>query len=117
MIACVQIKYFAAAVARAADPMLLGVPVILVRYAKERGRVAAVSSEAEAAGVQPGMALSRARAVCPGGCFLMLDAQRADAALDALLELLWMFTHQVEIDETAYPQMVVAYLDLGRLNL
>ena len=116
MIACVQIKYFAAAVARAADPMLLGVPVILVRYTKERGRVAAVSSEAEQAGVQPGMALSRARAVCPGGCFLMLDAQRADAALDALLEVLWTFTHQVEIDETAYPQTVVAYLDLGRLN-
>ena len=116
MIACVQIKYFAASVARAADPMLLGVPVILVRYAKERGRVAAVSAEAEQAGVQPGMALSRARAVCPGGCFLMQDAQRADAALETLLELLWTFTHQVEIDETAYPQTVVAYLDLGRLN-
>ena len=117
MIACVQIKYFAAAVARAADPMLLGVPVILVRYTKERGRVAAVSAEAEQAGVQPGMALSRARAVCPGGCFLMLDAQHGDEALDTLLEVLWTFTHQVEIDETAYPQTVVAYLDLGRLNL
>ena len=60
MIACVQIKYFAAAVARAADPMLLGVPVILVRIRKERGRVAAVSSEAEGGrgsagdGAQPG---------------------------------------------------------------
>ena len=117
MIACVQIKYFAAAVARAADPMLLSVPVILVRYAKERGRVAAVSAEAEQAGVQPGMALSRARAVCPGGCFLMLDTQRVDAALETLLETLWTFTHQVEIDEAAYPQTVVAYLDLGRLNL
>ncbi len=47
----------------------------------------------------------------------MLDVQRADAALEALLEVLWTFTHQVEIDETAYPQTVVAYLDLGRLNL
>ena len=116
MIVCVQIKYFAAAVARAADSMLLGVPVILIRYAKERGRVAAVSSEAEGAGVQPGMALSRARAVCPDGCFLTLDTQRGDEALDTLLEILWTFTHQVEIDETAYPQTLVAYLDLGQLK-
>ncbi|OWY58949.1 hypothetical protein B7486_77210, partial [cyanobacterium TDX16] len=98
------------------DGALADVPVILVEYPKQRGRVLAASLEAEVAGVKRGMALSRARALVPRGAFLTATPMHIDQALDHLLVALWTFTGQVEIDETSFPQSLTAYLDLGNLN-
>ena len=116
MIACVQVRHFAAAIERQLDPALAGVPLILIAYPKQRGKVVAVSQEAESAGVVVGMPLSRARAFCPQGCFITADETHYEQALDHALAALWTFTNCVEIDETAFPQTLVAYLDLGRLK-
>ena len=102
-IACVQIRQFATTVERQIDGALRDVPVILIEYPKQRGRVLAVSKESELAGVKIGMALSRARALVPKGAFLTATPSHTDQALDHFLAALWTFTHQVELDETSYP--------------
>jgi DNA polymerase IV len=116
MIACVLIRDYAISLQRQADPALVDVPLILVRYGKKFGKVAAASPEAHAYGVEPGLYLNRARGLCPGAQFLTLDMDGCQRALDRLLEILWTFTNRVEIEETAYPRQAVCYLDLGRLN-
>jgi nucleotidyltransferase/DNA polymerase involved in DNA repair len=116
MIACVLIRDFAVSVELQADGALAGVPLLLVEYGKKRGKVAAVSREASKLGVAPGLSLSRARALCPDGHFLTLDKIRQQEALDKVLETLWIFTNRVEVEETAYPQSLLCYLDLGKLK-
>lgn len=116
MIACVRVRQFAAIVERLANPELDGLPLILIAYQGQRGKVVAASKAAEIAGVVPGLSKSRAKALCPGARFLIEDQKRYDQALDHLLAVLWEFTPQVEIDEAAYPHEVVAYLDIGSLN-
>lgn len=116
MIACVQIQHFATAVERQLDGALRDVPLILVHYPKRQGRVQALSLEAEIAGIKPGMALSRARALAPKGAFQTAEPEHSEQALENLLAAFWTFTGQVEIDDAAYPQTLIAYLDLGPLN-
>jgi nucleotidyltransferase/DNA polymerase involved in DNA repair len=116
MIACVRVRQFAATVERLANPELEGLPLILIAYQGQRGKVVAASKAAEIAGVVPGLSKSRAKALCPSARFLVGDQKRYDQALDHLLAVLWEFTSQVEIDEAAYPHEVIAYLDLGTLN-
>lgn len=116
MIACVQLRHFATTVERKLDGALADVPIILVEYPKQRGRVLAASLEAECAGVKRGMALSRARALMPRGAFLTATPTHIEQALDHLLAVFWTFTGQVEIDDASFPQSLTAYLDLGNLN-
>lgn len=116
MIACVRISHFAAAVERQFDPALAGVPLIVIAYKGQRGKVIAASREAELNGVSPGCSRTRARALCPKAVLISADPQQYEQALDHLLATLWTFTSHVEIDESVYPQAVEAYLDLGSLN-
>lgn len=116
MIACVVIPYFAAKLERANNPLLRGIPVIVVRYGARHGKVIALSSEAEAAGVHIGMALSRARALCPASMLVTEEAARHERGLEQVLNTLWTFTNWVEVEESALPHTLIAYLDLGQLN-
>jgi DNA polymerase IV len=112
MIGFLRIPYFAATLESQRDPALAGAPLILVEYGKKRGKVTAISPEAQASGVSVGLSLNRARALCPNGHYLTRSAQ---AVPDALLMLLWTFTNRVELDPVAFPQTAVCYLDLGTL--
>jgi nucleotidyltransferase/DNA polymerase involved in DNA repair len=116
MIACVVIPYFAAAVQRQTDPMLLDLPMLLVEYGAKRSKIAAVSREAAEMNAAPGLSLSRARGLCPAGHFLPFHEHDLQTAADGLLKTFWQFTNRVELDEAAYPQTGVFYLDLGNLR-
>ncbi|MBK9745764.1 MAG: hypothetical protein IPO91_03200 [Chloroflexi bacterium] len=116
MIACVVVPHFAAKLERAHNPLLRGIPLIVIRYGAQRGKVVALSSEAEASGVHIGMTLSRARALCPSAVLVSEDAPRHEHGLEQVLNTLWTFTNRVEVEEVALPHTLIAYLDLGQLN-
>src|SRR5688572_23215509 len=108
-IACVVISHFAAAVHRQADPALHGVPLLLVKHGAKRSKIAGVSAEAEKLSAVPGLALGRARGLCPAGHFVALDETRTQSAIDGLFQTLWEFTNRVELDTTHQPQTGVFY--------
>lgn len=83
-IACIQVPWFAIAVARREHPQLAGRPVVVGGAPEEHAEVTACSAEAMAAGVVPGMSLRRALALCPGAVFLPLAAARIRAEADRL---------------------------------
>jgi DNA polymerase IV len=116
MIACVMIPYFATLVQQQTDPALAGIPLLLIKYGAKRSKVMAVSAEAAALGAVAGMSLSRARGTCPTAHLVSFHEQTMQQACDRLLETLWEYTNRVEVDETAYPQTGVFYLDLGMLR-
>jgi nucleotidyltransferase/DNA polymerase involved in DNA repair len=102
------------AVERRERPRLAGQPVIVVddaRSSRSNAVVLDCSHEALAAGVQPGMALSRAEHLCPEAAFLppRLDLYRAAAT--ALFDLL---SSQMPAVEQAQPGGI--YLDLRGLE-
>jgi nucleotidyltransferase/DNA polymerase involved in DNA repair len=86
----------------------------LVDYGQRRARIAAASASARAAGVLPGLSLTRARALCPNLTPQPLKQERIDALRDRLLNTLWTYSNQIELDADAIPQSAVLWLDLGR---
>lgn len=114
MIACVLVPYFAALLEQKAQAN--SAPLILIEYRGSRGKVIALSETAARMGVERGISLSRARALCPQAQLLSARPEHYQQARDFLLTLLWEFTNRVEIDEAAYPHTLRAYLDLGSLN-
>lgn len=89
-------------------------PTVLVDYAQRRARIAAASASARAAGIIPGLSLTRARALCPNLTPQPLKQERIDALRDRLLNTLWTYTNRIELDEDSMPQSAVLWLDLGR---
>jgi DNA polymerase IV len=116
MIACVVIPHFAVQVEWQHDPALSDLPLVVVQYGKKKGKVLALSKEAAHRGIEVGQAISRTRALCPTVYIQTFDVQRYESAINALLITLWTFTNRIQLDETAYPQNAVFYLDLGRLR-
>lgn len=114
--ACAVIAGFAAETASLNTPALADGPLLLADYAAKRPRVAACSAEAAALGIEPGMALSRARGLCPTAHVAPFDAAEHQAALDRLVALLWTFSNRVEVDSSLFPQTAACYIDLGTLN-
>lgn len=88
-------------------------PTALVDYGQRRARIAAASASARAAGVLPGLSLTRARALCPNLTPQPLKQERVEALRDRLLNTLWTFTNRIELDEDTMPQAAVLWLDLG----
>ena len=89
-------------------------PTVLVDYSQRRARIAAASASARAAGVLPGLSLTRARTLCPNLTPQPLKQERIDALRDRLLNTLWTYTNRIELDADAMPQAAVLWLDLGR---
>lgn len=115
MIACVVVPHFAALLEQKAQAS--GAPLVIIEYRGSRGKVIAMSETARRMGVERGISLSRARALCPQAQILAARPEVYQQARDFLLTLLWEFTNRVEIDEAAYPHTIIAYLDLGNLNV
>jgi DNA polymerase-4 len=108
MILHVDMDAFFASVEQAANPRLLGRPVIVCGDPDRRGTVATASYEARAFGVQAGMPTGQARALCPEGVFLEGQPEKYRSVSVYLLELYKRVTPTVEpfsIDE--------AFLDLA----
>jgi DNA polymerase IV len=113
MIACVLIPHFATAVERKDDPSLHGIPLIVGGMPWESGKVFSMSHEAAAQGVQPGLPLRQAQALCPQARFLPASQARYELAFEEMLETLSEFTRDVEPGEV-HPRAVV-YMDIGPL--
>src|SRR5215207_9845450 len=116
MIVCVVVSAFAVTLQRQVTPEYGDVPLILAKYGQKQGRVLAISDEARAFGVEVGMTLARARAVCPQAYVLTPEPQFYEDGIERLLEILWTFTNRIEVEERLYPQEAVCYLDVGRLQ-
>jgi nucleotidyltransferase/DNA polymerase involved in DNA repair len=114
MIACVLVPYFAAAVERRDDPSLAAVPLVIGAAMEDSGKVFAVSAEAARMGVQPGLSLRQARALCPHARFVPADQARYRHAFDALLEVLAGFTPLIEPSLVLHSAL--CWLDLGKLG-
>lgn len=114
MIACVVVPYFAAALEQKAQAT--DAPIIVIEYRGSRGKVIAMSEAAQMMGVERGISLSRARALCPQAQLLTARPEHYAEARDFLLNVLWDFTNRIEIDEAAYPHTAVCSLDLGNLK-
>lgn len=110
MIACVYLPYFAAALLPSPTPL------IVARYLKQRARVSACDRTGEQHSVTIGMPLSRARAACPDARIISADDPIFAEAQERLLDRLWVYTSQVEIEASLFPHHLIAYLDLGRLR-
>lgn len=115
MIACVVMPYFAATLEQLAGAPS-DVPLVLLEYRGQRGKVTAYSEDAGKMGVVRGLSVSRTRAYCPQAQMLPINQERYAQARHVLLNVLWEFTNRVELDESIYPHTAIAYLDLGNLN-
>lgn len=89
-------------------------PAALVDYGQRRARIAAASASARAAGVKPGLSLTRARALCPNLTPHPFKPEYIDSLRDRLLNTLWTYTNKIELDTDALPQSAILWLDLGR---
>ena len=104
---------FFASVEQGFNPLLQNRPVIVGGTENQRGVVHTASYEARANGVRTGMALVRAKQICPDAIFLKGNYQHYQAASLILQEVYLKFTPFVE-----FTSLDDAYLDLsGTLHL
>ena len=113
MIACILVRYFAAAVELRERPALAGRPLLIARAHGRQERVYAAS--ADASDVQPGMKLAEAQTLCPEAQIVGALISRYTGALGELVEALEPFSDKREVDAD-FQRDVAIYLDLGRLK-
>ena len=99
---------FFASVEQGFNPHLRGKPVIVGGTAEQRGVVHTASYEARACGIKTGMALVRAKALCPDAVFLKGDYAHYRAVGDVFQEVYLNYTPCVE-----FTSLDDAYLDLS----
>ena len=130
MMTCLLWRCFAADVERADHPDLVGEPLLLVDEAAVPPRLLAVSVEALARGVTPGLPLAQALARCPQGRALPARIERYAEAAEGLAERLLALSPVVElahdpqaatlwavVDETPAVRSGHALADAARLGL
>ena len=98
MIACVLISCFAAAVERKSDLSLLETPLII--HVAEM--VYAASVEVIQQGIQPGMSLRKARAICPTAKLIPANFLKYRQSFEDILGILRTFTHLVEPEQNGW---------------
>lgn len=99
---------FFASVEQGYNPQLRGKPVIVGGTAEQRGVVHTASYEARALGIRTGMALVRAKDLCPQAIFLKGDYQHYQAVSQIMQETYLRYTPKVE-----FTSLDDAYLDLS----
>jgi len=105
MIACVRLPAFAAGLEERDDARVAGQPFALVDVNGAGQDIYAASSLALRAGVQAGMTVRQAQALCPALQLLPAHPARAHRAAAEIGELLAGFTSLVEM-ETTLPRLV-----------
>ena len=113
MIACVLVRQFAVTVERRERPVLASKALILTRLHGNHERVYAASVDAE--GVQVGMKLTQAQALCPAAECIPAATSRFRDALAQLAQTLSVFSDRLEVEDDVQRDVAV-YLDLGRLT-
>jgi len=104
---------FFASVEQGFNPQLRDRPVIVGGKENQRGVVHTASYEARALGIRTGMALFKAKAVCPQAVFLKGNYEHYRAVSDVFQEVYLKYTPQVE-----FTSLDDAYLDLsGAMHL
>ena len=104
---------FFASVEQGFNPLLRNRPVIVGGTENQRGVVHTASYEARACGVRTGMALFRAKQICPNAVFLKGHYEHYQAIFHLLQETYTKYTPVVE-----FTSLDDAYLDLtGTLHL
>lgn len=99
---------FFASVEQGFNPLLRGKPVIVGGKENQRGVVHTASYEARARGIRTGMALVRAKALCPQAVFLKGDFEHYRAVSQLFQEVYLKYTPQVE-----FTSLDDAFLDLS----
>ena len=99
---------FFASVEQGFNPLLRGKPVIVGGKENQRGVVHTASYEARARGIRTGMALVRAKALCPQAVFLKGDYEHYQAVSQIFQEVYLKYTPQVE-----FTSLDDAFLDLS----
>lgn len=112
MIACLFMPDFAVAVERQTDTTLAGWPLI-ISYPRQ-AQVWAVSVEADADGVRPGISLRQAQALCPQARLISANPARYRYILHNISASLATVTPKVESDNSQ-PAATI-YADLTQLN-
>lgn len=104
---------FFASVEQAYNPLLKGRPVVVGGKETQRGVVHTASYEGRAKGIRTGMALSRAKQICPDAIFLKGNYQHYEAVSQQMNQIYRRYTPIVE-----FTSLDDAYLDLtGTLHL
>jgi DNA polymerase-4 len=103
----VDLDPFLVSVERSLDPTLRGRPVIVGGQPDGSGIVAAVSAEARARGVRPGLPVGTARRVCPDGAFRPGDLDTYARYAQDVTSILQAWSRRVE-----RPSADEAYVDL-----
>ncbi len=96
-VACLLIREFLVALARRDDPRLAKRAVIIGGSPEEHARVRACSREALEVGVELGMTLRRALALCPKAVFLPYQESYAAGEAARLLSCLQEFSPAIEV--------------------
>jgi DNA polymerase-4 len=96
MIVFLKVPGFYAAVEQADEPSLRGVAVIVGGNPSKHGSVTAASPEALAAGVQPGMEMGEALALCPGAHVRTTRLKRYREVAAEIRELVRGVTDRIE---------------------
>ncbi|MBD3223809.1 MAG: DNA polymerase IV [Caldithrix sp.] len=104
---------FFASVEQGFNPLLRHKPVIVGGTAEQRGVVHTASYQARARGIRTGMALMRAKTLCPEAVFLKGDYEHYRAVSQTFQQVYLQYTPQVE-----FTSLDDAYLDLsGAMHL
>ena len=104
---------FFASVEQGFNPLLRGRPVVVGGRPDQRGVVHTASYEARACGIRTGMALVKAKALCPQAVFLKGEYEHYRAVSQTFQEIYLRYTPRVE-----FTSLDDAYLDLtGAMHL
>lgn len=95
-VACLLILHLPVQVERRCDPALATAPLVVGGRRWDAGAVLDCSTRAAAAGVEPGMCLSQAEALCPDARFVPADEEAYDAVHRMLIDSARRFTPTVE---------------------
>ena len=110
-VACLFIPHLPVRVEWRRNPALTNTPLIIGGRRWDEGAVLDCCPKAVNAGVEPGMRLSRAEALCPEARFLQTDKDSYDAVHDALVDSARHFTPTVETEELG-----LVYADISGLK-
>ncbi len=95
-VACLLIPHLPVQVEQRRDPTLIDAPLVVGGRRWDAGAVLDCCARAAAAGVEPGMRLSQAEALCPEARFVPADEEAYDAVHRTLVDSVKRFTPVVE---------------------
>jgi nucleotidyltransferase/DNA polymerase involved in DNA repair len=113
MIACLVVREFMAVVERRVHPELAATPLVFLRFQGKRERVYAASADTH--GVETGMRVSQAQAICPEALLLPAVLTHCTRVLREVGDALTPFSDRIEVNDD-FRRDLLLYVDLGKLK-